>query len=63
MAIEDVRKIQNTHDSRWANALLDVGWSLVGMTPGTTDEGHPWPMFTLGWSKEGEPVEPPRQDW
>jgi hypothetical protein len=62
MAFEDVKEIKHTHDSRLVNALIAAGWVLLGMTPGTTEEGHPWPMYTLGW-KNDLPTPIVNQDW
>lgn len=62
MAFEGVKEIKHTHDSKMVNALIAVGWELLGMTPGTTEEGHPWPLYTLSWKGE-LPAPTVRQDW
>lgn len=62
MAFEGVKEIKHTHDSKMVNALIAVGWELLGMTPGTTEEGHPWPLYTMGWKHDSVAVQV-RQDW
>lgn len=32
------------------------------MTPGTTEDGSPWPLYTLGWKHVRVAVQV-RQDW
>lgn len=28
------------------------------MTPGQTEDGSAWPLYTLGWVQDGEPAKP-----
>ncbi|EMH6305272.1 hypothetical protein VNPA120661_69070 [Pseudomonas aeruginosa] len=62
MSFEGVKEIKHTRDSRMVNALIAAGWVLIGMTPGTTEEGHPWPLYTMGWKQDGTPAQV-KQDW
>lgn len=62
MSFEGVKEIKHTHDSRMVNALIAAGWVLIGMTPGTTEEGYPWPLYTMGWTQDGAPAQV-KQDW
>ncbi|EPL0301581.1 hypothetical protein M1B57_006482 [Pseudomonas aeruginosa] len=62
MSFEGVKEIKHTHDSRMVNALIAAGWVLIAMTPGTTEEGHPWPLYTMGWKQDGTPAQV-KQDW
>lgn len=62
MSFQSVKEIKNTSDTRMVNALIAAGWELLAITPGTDSEGFPFPQYTLGWKKEGEPVKV-KQDW
>ncbi len=62
MSLEEVKEIRNTFDSRMANAMFVAGWILISVTPGTTEDGSPWPMYTLGW-KGPLPAATVQQTW
>ncbi|MCD5980535.1 hypothetical protein [Pseudomonas quasicaspiana] len=56
MADQDVKAIRHAHDMREVNAYLAAGWTYKGMTPGTSEDGSAWPLYTLAWEQAGEPV-------
>jgi len=56
MADSDVKAIRHIREVKEVNAYLDAGWVFKGMTPGTTEDGSAWPLYTLAWEGKGEPV-------
>lgn len=54
--MSQIKQIKHSREQAEVNAHLAVGWVLVGMTPGTTEDGTAWPLYTLGWPQDGEPA-------
>jgi hypothetical protein len=59
MAIEDTRKLKKVTNEGPANALIALGWTLLAVCV-CQDGASQYAEFHLGWQKEGEPAEPPR---
>lgn len=58
MSEQNVKQIKHARDQREVNAYLEAGWVYLGMTPGQTEDGSAWPLYTLGWAQDGEPAKP-----
>jgi len=55
VADNSVKQIKHARQQEEVNAYLQAGWVYLGMTPGTTEEGSPWPLYTLGWTQDVAP--------
>jgi len=53
-----VRKVRGTTNETEVNKLLSLGWVLLVTSAGKDESDYPITRFTLGWAKDGEPVEP-----
>lgn len=63
MDLSDVQKIIETNRQADVNKHLECGWILLAIAPGQwPDVNEAYIKYSLGWIKEGEPVEP-KEDW
>ena len=62
MSTEEVKEVKHVRDMRMVNEMIKVGWVLLTVNPGTTEDGSAWPLYVMGW-KHNRIAPTVKQDW
>lgn len=61
MDYEKVRMVVHSNDVNEVNRYLKAGWILLTVAKADTTEessGDPFIIYSLGWAREDEPIQP-----
>lgn len=53
-----VKAVIQRSDAQACNKYLNAGWVLLATSSGKDESDYPITLFTLGWVKDGNPVQP-----
>lgn len=58
MDLEEVQEITETNIADQANEYLRLGWVLLAVAEGHSEDGEPYLQYSLGWRQGSTPMHP-----